>query len=73
MRIGIDYHAAFGMPHGNTTYITNLAFNLPSISNGSEYVLYAPRGTIGRILQTPNARIRHVLSPDPFRRLIVEL
>lgn len=73
MRIGIDYHTAFGMPEGSKTYITNLAFNLPSISNGTKYVLYAPRGTIGRTPQTPNARIRYVLSSDPFRRLIVEL
>jgi glycosyltransferase involved in cell wall biosynthesis len=73
MKIGIDYHAAFGMPRGNQTYITNLIPWLVTIDDKCEYILYALRVFDGIISQSPNVQLRKVLSSNPVRRLGIEL
>jgi glycosyltransferase involved in cell wall biosynthesis len=73
MRIGIDYHTAFGKPQGIRTYITNLVLKLIEIDRNNEYFLYSPKNSKECSPFAPNVRFRNVLSSNPFLRLGFEL
>lgn len=73
MKIGLDYHSAYGIPQGNQTYMTNLVANLADIDNFNDYILYSPNGIDGPSHLPPNFRVKFVLSPNPIKRLGFEL